>query len=116
MEADDLLCSRNARPEKDVREQQTVLLARRTRTIGMRSLDARSERSISLLPLGKLESRRPSSGLKRVWRAEGGGWNSGAVGSSHHILKVTARCGLAWEKACPRAKSLSWQTQGGRVK
>jgi len=25
-------------------------------------------------------------------------------------------CGLAWEKARPWAKSLSWQTQGGRVK
>jgi hypothetical protein len=25
-------------------------------------------------------------------------------------------CGLAWDKARPRVKSLSWQTQGGRVK
>ena len=27
-----------------------------------------------------------------------------------------ARCGLAWDKARPWAKRLSWQTQGGRVK
>ena len=26
------------------------------------------------------------------------------------------RCGLAWDKARPRVKRLSWQTQGGRVK
>jgi hypothetical protein len=25
-------------------------------------------------------------------------------------------CGLAWDKARPRAESLSWQTQGGRLK
>jgi hypothetical protein len=25
-------------------------------------------------------------------------------------------CGLTWDKARPRAKSLSWQTQGRRVK
>ncbi|HEV8620125.1 MAG TPA: hypothetical protein VGQ79_03785, partial [Nitrospiraceae bacterium] len=30
--------------------------------------------------------------------------------------KVIVRCGLAWEKARPWAKRLSWQTQGGQVK
>jgi len=29
---------------------------------------------------------------------------------------LVTRCGLAWLKARPGAKSLSWQTQGGRVK
>ena len=43
MEADDLLCSRNARPEKDEREQATILLVRRAPTIKQWSLDARSE-------------------------------------------------------------------------
>jgi hypothetical protein len=27
-----------------------------------------------------------------------------------------ARCDFAWDKARPRVKRLSWQTQGGRVK
>jgi hypothetical protein len=44
MEPDDLLCSRNARPEKGgIGSRQTNLLARRGRTIRMCSLDARSE-------------------------------------------------------------------------
>ena len=43
MEPDDLLCSRNARPQKGRGNSQTILLARRGRTIGMCSLDARSE-------------------------------------------------------------------------
>ena len=43
MEADDLLCSRNARPEKGRGSRQTILLARRTRTIKQCSFDARSE-------------------------------------------------------------------------
>ena len=30
--------------------------------------------------------------------------------------KVIVRCDLAWDKARPWAKRLSWQTQGGRVK
>ena len=30
--------------------------------------------------------------------------------------EVIVRCGLAWDKARPWAKRLSWQTQGGRVK
>ena len=42
MEPDDLLCSRNARPQKDGRERPGALLARRTRTIRMCSLDGRS--------------------------------------------------------------------------
>jgi hypothetical protein len=29
---------------------------------------------------------------------------------------VVARCGLAWDRARPWAKRLSWQAQGGRVK
>ena len=43
MEPDDLLCSRNARPQKDGKERPGALLARRTRTIGMCSFDARSK-------------------------------------------------------------------------
>jgi len=30
-------------------------------------------------------------------------------------LSLHAPCGLAWDKARPWAKRLSWQTQGGRV-
>src|SRR5437870_8457400 len=30
--------------------------------------------------------------------------------------RLFARCGLAWDKARPWGKRLSWQTQGGRVK
>ena len=76
MEADDLLCSRNARPEKALveraqwetnqatllgekvsklgrmwKEWPGALLARRTRTIRMCSFDARSERQPRPLPL-----------------------------------------------------------------
>ena len=44
MEPDDLLCSRNARPEKGGRgSHQTILLARRTHTMKLCSSDARSE-------------------------------------------------------------------------
>jgi hypothetical protein len=44
MEPDDLLCSRNARPQKDgIGSRQTILLARRTRTMKLCSSDARSE-------------------------------------------------------------------------
>jgi hypothetical protein len=44
MEPDDLLCSRNARPQKDYEgSRQTILLARRTRTMKLCSFDARSE-------------------------------------------------------------------------
>jgi hypothetical protein len=44
MEPDDLLCSRNARPQKGgVGSHQTILLARRTRTMKRCSSDARSE-------------------------------------------------------------------------
>ena len=38
----------------------------------------------------------------------------------HEVQYVAPRpftpCGLAWDKARPRVKRLSWQTQGGRVK
>ena len=44
MEPDDLLCSRNARPQKGgTGSRQTILLARRTRTMKLCSSDARSE-------------------------------------------------------------------------
>ena len=44
MESDDLLCSRNARPQKrGMGSRQTILLARRTRTMKRCSSDARSE-------------------------------------------------------------------------
>ena len=43
VEADDLLCSRNARPQKDGREPPDYPSARRTRTMKRCSFDARSE-------------------------------------------------------------------------
>jgi len=43
MEPDDLLCSRNARPEKDGEGAPGALLARRTRTVKLCSFDARSK-------------------------------------------------------------------------
>jgi hypothetical protein len=43
MESVDPQCSRNAGPQKDEREQATILLARRAPTIKLWSLDARSE-------------------------------------------------------------------------
>ena len=44
MEPDDLLCSRNARPQKGgIGSRQTILLARRTRTMKLCSSDASSE-------------------------------------------------------------------------
>jgi len=47
MEADDLLCSHNARPQKDRREvTKAALLARRTRTMKLCSSDARSKGSL----------------------------------------------------------------------
>jgi hypothetical protein len=35
---------------------------------------------------------------------------------THPLIKEIVGSGHAWDKARPRAKSLSWQTQGGRVK
>jgi hypothetical protein len=44
MEADDLLCSRNARPQKDGEGvAKAALLARRTRTFGKCPFNARSK-------------------------------------------------------------------------
>jgi len=43
IEPDDLQCTRNARPQKDEREQATILLARIAPTMKRWSLDARSE-------------------------------------------------------------------------
>ena len=43
MEPDDLLCLRNARPQKDGEERPRALLARRTRTVKLCSFDARSK-------------------------------------------------------------------------
>lgn len=34
---------------------------------------------------------------------------------AHHLSYLTC-CGLAWAKARPWAKRMSWLTQGGRVK
>ena len=50
MEADDLLCSRNARPQKDGRERPGALLARRTRTVKLCSFDARNKGSLGPSP------------------------------------------------------------------
>ena len=50
-----------------------------------------------------------SGGLIRAIRGKG-------KQASLEELYLVARCGLAWVKARPGAKSLYWQTQGGRVK
>jgi len=39
-----------------------------------------------------------------------------ALRSTLTLTATYSRCGLAWDKARPWAKRLSWQTQGGRVK
>ena len=62
------LCSRNARPKKDRRgNSQTILLARRTRTMNLCSSDARREGQSGCSPEGKEgkvgKIRRPSPGL-----------------------------------------------------
>ncbi len=59
MEPDALLCSRNARPEKDGEGAARCLLARRTRTVKLCSFDARSEgQPWPLLPRKRLEWAR----------------------------------------------------------
>ena len=64
MEPDDLLCSRNARPQKGRRGvTKAALLARRTRTMKLCSSDARSKGSLGHSPkwrFGKLVGPRPS--------------------------------------------------------
>ena len=88
MEPDDLLCSRNARPEKALvgraqwkinqppslrdherawkreGERPGALLARRTRTIRMCSFDARSEGQPWPLPIGQ------SGGSRKAWHED----------------------------------------------
>ena len=63
MEADDLLCSRNARPQKGWGGSgQGALLARRTRTVKLCSFDARSKGQPWPLPklrFSELEGPRP---------------------------------------------------------
>ena len=69
MAPDDLLCSRNARPEKGGREsRQTILLARRTRTMKRCSSDARSEGQSgnSLGREGVMVQRRKQKALARA--------------------------------------------------
>jgi hypothetical protein len=39
-----------------------------------------------------------------------------SVPHSSFKVQLFTRCGLAWDKAHPWAKRLSWQNQGGRVK
>jgi len=129
-------CSRNARPQKSRRgSSQTILCARRTRTIKRCSSDACSEGQSGCSPEGEVgKTRRPSPGqLARPGKSiakqsEGGaGEKYLPVGGRVRTLRavgiitatpyeVTARCSLAWDKARPWAKRLSWQTQGGRVK
>jgi hypothetical protein len=60
MEPEDLLCSCNAWPQKDEREQATILLARRAPTIKRWSLDARREEQSSYSLWGSWGIRRPS--------------------------------------------------------
>jgi len=78
MEADDLQCSRNARPQKGgIGSRQTILLARRTRTMKRCSSDARSEgqsgdslgREGVMVPTRKQEALAWANGTSR--RANG---------------------------------------------
>jgi hypothetical protein len=65
MESDDFLCSRNARPQKGgIGSCQTILLARRTRTMKRCSSDARSEGQSGCSLLKRDE---------QAWRGERGG-------------------------------------------
>ncbi len=64
MEPDDLLCSRNSRPQNDSREQADRSSARRTRTIRMCSSDARSEEQSAYSLWESWGIRRPSLGLE----------------------------------------------------
>src|SRR5207253_5424300 len=117
------------------RERPGALLARRTRTMKLCSFDARSEGQSGCSPDGEVgKTRRPSPwqmarpGKSIAKQSEGrAGEKYLPVGGRVRTLRavgiildtpyeVTARCGLAWDKARPRAKNLSWQTQGGRVK
>jgi len=68
MEPDDLLCSRNARPQKDGEERPRALLARRTRTMKLCSSDARSEGQSgdSLGREGLMVQRRKQEALARA--------------------------------------------------
>jgi hypothetical protein len=43
-------------------------------------------------------------------------WQLGWAGEKYYASGAFVGCGLAWDKACPWAKRLSWQTQGGWVK
>jgi len=52
-----VLCSRNARPQKDEREQTTILLARRAPTIKRWSLDARSEGRFACSLIEKVKNK-----------------------------------------------------------
>src|SRR5438105_55129 len=63
MEPDDLLCSRNARPQKDREGAARCLLARRTRTVKLCSFDARSKGNLGHSPKGNIRNLRPSLGL-----------------------------------------------------
>ena len=62
MEPDDLLCSRNARPQKDAREQPDRSSWRRTSTINRWSLDARSKKQSAYSLWGCWGVRSPSHG------------------------------------------------------
>jgi hypothetical protein len=68
-------CSRNARPQKSRRgSSQTILCARRTRTIKRCSSDARSEGQSGCSPEGEVrKTRRPSPGqMARLGVSVGG--------------------------------------------
>jgi hypothetical protein len=64
-------------------------------------------------------SRNARSQKTLVGRAQWGthpGHHRECTRASLEGPSLVAHGGLAWDKARPRAKSLSWQTQGRRVK
>jgi len=113
--------------EEQEGSSQTILLARRTRTIKLCSSDARSEGQSGRSPGGEVgKIGRPSPGLmarlgvpvggrvrklRAVWDSSGSSWGQ-RTRASLQVSSLVARCGLARNKTRPRAKSLSWQTQG----
>ena len=78
MEPDDLLCSRNARPEKGgIGSSQTILLALRGRTIRMCSLDARlCGLTETILKSRMSENSPPENDGKADKRISGRGWQA----------------------------------------
>ena len=117
METDDLLCSRNARPQKALvgRAQWTI---RQPPSLRENERSRKDQLEWGSGCLGKFTLKRD-----RCWAGEkivcSGGLIPGHPGETSTSKLgeaiLVARCGLVWDKARPWVKGLSWQTQGGRV-